>query len=182
MRTTCIILLLSLAGCVAMKPPPPEKKMTAEETLGMYFLMSALSSKDGMQDFLQTVYPLRAQLVTFAIVGYHRDRKTWPTSKEDLVEYVSSSPANPGLPEDALAGLELEQKADGSIAYSTLEDRQRGREFTISTDYAVTFPVPSYPFASATSAEVPPGSNATLRYDWSDALIDALVHAASARK
>ena len=155
----------------------PKKEMSAEEALGSYFLFSALNGKNSMPDFLTVVYPLRSQIVTFSIIGFHRDRGVWPESEKDLASYVASSAANPTIPEGALIGITFQKKEDGGVVYSTSEDRQRGREFTVSSKYRVSFPVPSYAYASLTSAAAPVSQNTTVGLDWTDALIQAIVKA-----
>lgn len=156
--------------------------MTAEEALGTFFLVSALGAKTGPSDFLATAYPQRSQVITFAIIGFHRDRGAWPKDAVELREYAATSPANPPLPEDALTGLELKQKEDGSLVYTTLEDRQRGREFTISAAHRVTFRVPSYPFATQGSAPAPVSRTTTVSFDWTDVIAAAILNAFTIRK
>jgi hypothetical protein len=156
--------------------------MASDEALGTYFLMSALAGKAGVPDFLATVYPLRSQIVTFAIIGFHRDRGTWPEGKEDLLAYAKSSPANPPLPEDSLAGLVIEKKEDGGVLYSTTEDRQRGREFTVSKTHRVTFPVPPHPFASPAAEQTPAAKGSTISFDWGEAIAEAITRAMLTKK
>ncbi|MBI5383032.1 MAG: hypothetical protein HZA31_14130 [Opitutae bacterium] len=165
-----------------MQTPKPVQQMSAEEALGTYFLMSALSGKAGASDFLTTVYPIRAQIVTFAIIGFHRDRGTWPENAEALLHYAQSSPANPPLPAEALAGLTLAPKPDGGIDYSTTEDRQRGRVFSISSTHRVSFPVPSYAFANPNAQPAPMAKNTTIGFDWTSLIAEAIARAALMKK
>lgn len=141
--------------------------------------MSALGGKSDTPDFLATIYPLRSQIVTFAVIGFHRDRSAWPMSSEELSAYASSSPANPIVPEGALTSLEVSKKEDGGIVYSTLEDRQRGREFSIFSAYKVSFPVPSYIFTSSTSPAASVPRSTSIGFDWGQAIADAIVRASS---
>jgi len=177
MRILICIVTLLLAGCMSTAMRKPTKEMSAEEALGSYFVFSALNGKTSMSDFLTIVYPLRSQIVTFSIIGFHRDRGAWPESETALVSYIASSPANPTIPEGALIGIIFQKKEDGGIVYSTSEDRQRGREFTISSKHRVSFPVPSYAYASPTSAAAPVSQNTKIGLDWSDALIQAIIKA-----
>jgi hypothetical protein len=182
MRAKYFLPALLLVGCTTLESPPPKKQMSAEETLGTYFLMSAFGAKTEIVDFLTTVYPFRSQIITFAVIGFHRDRGVWPTSREELEDYATSSPANPALPEASLTGLLLEPKEDGSLVYTTLEDRQRGREFTISSQHTVTLLVPSYAFASPDSTAAPVSRASTISFDWTDAIAEAIIRAVTTKK
>jgi len=181
MRPIYFILVLFLTGCATTKAPP-ERTMSAEETLGVFFIVSALGANDVPYEALHTVYPLRSQIITFAIIGFHRDRGRWPASQEEVEAYAASSPANPSLPEDAVAGLELKQREDGGLVYTTLEDRQRGREFTISSTHKVSFLVPSFPFASSGSTPAPVARGTAIHFDWSDVVAQAIIRALSMKK
>jgi hypothetical protein len=156
--------------------------MTPQEALGTYFLLSSLGSKTDIPDFLATVYPVRSQIVTFAIIGFRRDRGLWPSNESELIAYAAETPANPPLPKGATTGLVVQTKEDGGITYSTLEDRQRGREFFVSVEYKVAFTVPSYVYASATSPTAPANKASTVEFDWGKAITDALVKIATAGK
>jgi hypothetical protein len=182
MRYIAILLMLCLAGCGSVGTRAPERTMTPEEALGTYFLMAALTGKSQAPDFLAAVYPMRSLVVTFAVIGFHRDRGSWPTTEQDLIAYASSSPANPPLPSGAVAGFATRKREDGGIVYSTLEDRQRGREFTVSSTYKVTFPVPAYVFASPTSGTAPISRGSTISFDWGEAIAQAVSHIASMKK
>lgn len=182
MKALSVIPAVFLTGCINVQTLPPDSPATPEETLGVYLLMSGVGAKAARADFLAAVYPLRSQIVTYAMIGFHRDRGLWPASREELEAYVAGSPANPSLPKDALTGLTLERKADGSLVYSTLEDRQRGREFTISSTHEVTFPVPSHLFASPKSAVAPVSRRATISFDWTQSINDAIQRVASGGK
>lgn len=179
---TLLITSGSLAGCVS-RSPRAESRASPEEALGTFFLMTAITGgKSGVPDFLATVYPIRSQIVTFAIIGFRRDRGVWPSSEQDLLAYAESSPANPPLPKDSLTGFTAQTKEDGSLIYSTLEDRQRGREFTISPGYKVTFAMPTYPFATAGSAVAPSSKSSTISFNWSAAIAQAIAQLAFRKK
>ena len=167
-------LVFALAGCVSTRRPPPPEKLSAGEVLGTFLLMTAISGKaDG--DFIETVYPFRSQMVTFAVVGFHREHGTWPSGKDEVMAFVESSPANPPMPAGALEGLQMHVQDDGGVVYSTAEDRQRGREFTISAEHHVTMTVPSNLFASARATEIPPAGGSTISFDWTDAILQTLM-------
>lgn len=175
------MLILGLAGCAGTRPAAagtrptaPTKPSSAESVLATYFLMSALRGE--LDDYLLSVYPVRAQLVTFSVIGFHRERGDWPSTLDELVDYIAESPANPHLPADALAGLQLQTDAENNLVYSTLEDRQRGREFTISPAHQVSFPVPAYPFAGKAAPETKPDAEAPrFTFHWSEILMQVLI-------
>lgn len=178
LRAISVLLGFSVAGCMS-QGRPAVRQVSEEDALGTFFLMTAMTGgKNGVPDFLATVYPLRSQIVTFAIIGFRRDRGAWPSSEQELLAYAESSPANPPLPKDSVSGYTAQTKQDGSVVYSTLEDRQRGREFTISPAYKVTFPMPSYPFATAGSPPASASRSSTLSFDWGAAIAQALTQAA----
>jgi len=182
MRIAAVVLSLLFAGCESRTVAYSQKKMTAEEALGACLFISALGKARDAQDFLITIYPLRSQVVTFAIIGFHRDRGDWPGTGKELLAYAQASAANPPIPEGALTNLEVKKTSDVGIVYSTLEDRQRGREFSVSHSYRVTIPVPSYIFASPTSSVAPKSENVSISFDWGQVIVEAIVRAASAAK
>jgi hypothetical protein len=146
-------------------------------------LIAALTSgKADLIGFLDLAYPLRSQVVTFAVIGFHRDRGVWPTSDQELLEYATSSPANPELPTESVEGFAAEVQEDGTLVYPTLEDRQRGREFTVTTSYRVTFPMAKYPFATADSTEATASHKNTVSFNWGDAIANAILQLAMQRK
>ena len=163
-------------GCVYVQPSHVEvsgdTEQSAEQILGTYLLLSALGGGAKGADALATlaaIYPPRAQLVTQAVIGFHRDRGVWPATADELRAYAESSPANPRLPADALAGLVAEQHENGDLTYSTREDRQRGRYVKITPAYRVVLPVPAGLFAAPDSAELPrPVGGSTLSLSWSE--------------
>ncbi|MBC8010622.1 MAG: hypothetical protein H7067_11060 [Burkholderiales bacterium] len=168
-------------GCVYIQPPRIEvssdTEQSAEQILGTYLLLSALggagagagaNAADGLAT-LALIFPLRTQLVTQAVIGFHRDRGAWPTTADELHAYAESSPANPRLPADVLDGFVAERHENGDLTYSTREDRQHGRHVKITSAYRVTLPVPAALFAAPDSAElsrVVGGS--TLNLNWSE--------------
>src|SRR5688572_22807614 len=125
MRIFICIATLLLSGCMSTAMRKPTKEMSAEEALGSYLVFSALTGKNNMSDFLTIVYPLRSQIVTFSMIGFHRDRGVWPENEIELASYIASSPANPPIPDGALIGIKFQKREDGGIVYSTSEDRQR---------------------------------------------------------
>lgn len=179
-RLACASLLVG--GCVYVEPARIELaedgEQSAEQILGTYFLLSTVLGpgsaaepgaarwSEGLSP-LATLYPPRAQLVTHALIAYHREHGSWPTDAAAIRAFIESSPANPRLPVGTLDGFQLSTLPDGACTYSTREDRQRGRYFTLTAAYRVTFPVPAGFFASATSPErPPPASGSTLSVDW----------------
>lgn len=181
------LVAISLAvfggGCVYVQPPRVEvsgdTEQSAEQILGTYLLLSALggagsgaaagaNAADGLAT-LSLIFPPRTQLVTQAVIGFHRNRGTWPTSAAELRAYAESSPANPRLPADALEGFVAETQENGDLTYSTREDRQRGRHVKITPAYRVTLPVPAALFAAPDSAELPcVVGGSTLNLNWSE--------------
>ena len=182
MRHLLLVFLPVFAGCAGVSSRPAERKMTPEEAIGTFYLMSAFSGRDAAPEFLSIIYPLRSQIVTFAVIGYHRDRGAWPATAEEIAAYAASSPANPDLPEGALAGFAAERLADGGLRYSTLEDRQPGRELTLSSSYKLTFPVPSFPFATPTSHEAPTAQGSTMTFNWGEFIARAMIELASKKR
>lgn len=179
-----ILIAFASTGCISVRH---RGSQNADEVLSTYFLMSAMTGKDA-SDFLLAVYPLRSQIVTFAFVAFHKERGAWPTSVDELANFVAASPANPAIPEGSLTGLEVRLKEDGSLVYSTTEDRQRGRDFVISAQYKVTMKVPKSLFASAqakehpSAKEVPSATASTISFDWADAIAQAIIRAALSGK
>ena len=114
-------------------------------------------------------YRNSVQVVTYALIAHHHENGAWPADAPALQRFLAESPANPALPADALAGFQISTQADGSCTYSTSDDRQRGRFFTVGADYRVTFPIPANPFAGASAEELPhpfPGSGSTITINW----------------
>lgn len=173
--------IMSLTGCVSVRVRSSDHRASPEDALGTYLLLTAMTGAATNPDFLNTLYPLRSQLVTYAVIGFHRDHGTWPITAQDLLAYAASSPANPPLLQDAVAGYTANVKPDGSVVYSTLEDRQRGRDFTVSPDYHVTFPMPKYPFASGHSAVATRSAPSTVSFDWGSAIAEAIRTAVRAK-
>ena len=164
------------SGCVYVQPPRVEvasdTEQSAEQILGTYLLLSALGGGAKGADSLATlaaIYPPRAQLVTQAVIGFHRDHGVWPATATELRAFAESSPANPRLPHDALEGFVAERHENGDLTYSTREDRQRARFVKITPTYRVILPVPAALFASPDAAELPrPVGGSTLSLNWSE--------------
>ena len=169
-RLAAPLVALLCGGCVYVQPPRvemAESGQSVEQVLGTYLLMSAWSPDAESLPALATLYPPRAQLVTYALIAFHRDRAAWPADAAELEGFVASSPANPALPTGALDAFVIEIRPDGSCTYSTAEDRRRGRFFTVTSDYRVSFPVPANPFAGPASPELgAPVTSSTLTMDW----------------
>ena len=159
LRAGSALLLSGLAsGCIYIKSPVvtvgETSEQSAEQVLGAYLLLSAMhgDASDSLPA-LAALYPPRAQLVTYGLIAFHREHEAWPVDAPQLQAYLQSSPANAPLPPDSLDGFEISVMADGSCAYSTREDRQRGRRFIITASHQVRFPVPASPYAGPNAAD-----------------------------
>lgn len=170
----CAALVATLfSGCVYVQPPrvavASDPEQSPEQILGTYLLFSSLSRDPEALPALVALYPPRAQLVTYALIAFHRERGAWPASATELETFLAASPANPPLPAGALDGFEIATKDNGDAAYSTREDRQRGRHFTLTSAYRVSFPASVSPYAGRDAVEFPPApaGGSTLSFDLS---------------